>query len=129
MKVLCFQKVASQHSWGLSHVRSLQRRLRLRCHDLSCSALQQRLPSAPGSATPGAGWTEGPSVLSYLPSLLESVLTTLMVLVIFMRIERGVLRADSIEQVGTTLQETCDQVMQVSQRLASLIPHAVPRVS
>jgi hypothetical protein len=41
------------------------------------SALQQCLPSAPGSSTPGAGRTEGLSVLSYLPSLLESVLTAL----------------------------------------------------
>jgi predicted PurR-regulated permease PerM len=58
------------------------------------SAFQQGLPSAPGSATPGAGWTEGPSVLSYLPSLLESVLTALMVLVLvlFMLIEHGALR-------------------------------------
>ena len=41
----------------------------------------------------------------------------------------ALLRADGIEQVGTTLRETRDQVMQVSQRLASLIPHAVPRMS
>ena len=41
----------------------------------------------------------------------------------------ALLRADGIEQVGTTLRETRDQVMHVSQRLASLTPHAVPRVA
>lgn len=58
------------------------------------SAFQQGLSSAPGPATPGAGRTEGPSLLAYLPSLLESVLTALMVLVlvIFMLIEHGALR-------------------------------------
>jgi hypothetical protein len=38
------------------------------------------------------------------------------------------LRADGVEQVGTTLQDTRDQVMQVSQLLASHTPHAAPRV-
>jgi hypothetical protein len=38
------------------------------------------------------------------------------------------LRADGVEQVGTTLQATRDQVMQVSQRLASHTPHAAPHV-
>ena len=38
------------------------------------------------------GGAEGPSLLGFLPSLLESVLTALLVLVIFMLIERGVLR-------------------------------------
>jgi predicted PurR-regulated permease PerM len=41
----------------------------------------------------------------------------------------ALLRAEGIEQVGTTLRETCDQVMQVSQRLATFIPHAAPRVA
>jgi hypothetical protein len=41
----------------------------------------------------------------------------------------ALLRADGIEQVGTTLRETRDQVMHVSHRLASLTPHAVPRVA
>jgi hypothetical protein len=39
------------------------------------------------------------------------------------------LRTDGVEQVGTTLQETRDQMMQVSQLSASLTPPAAPRVS
>jgi hypothetical protein len=38
------------------------------------------------------------------------------------------LHADGIEQVGTTLQETHAQVMQVSQLSASRTPPAAPRV-
>ena len=34
------------------------------------------------------------------------------------------LRAEGIEQVGTTRRETRDQVMQGSQRLATFTPHA-----
>ena len=58
------------------------------------SALQQGSPSVPSPATPVAMRPEGPSLLGFLPSLLESVLTALMVLVlvIFMLIERGALR-------------------------------------
>ena len=38
------------------------------------------------------------------------------------------LHADGVEQVGTTLQETCDQVKLVSQLVASCTPPAAPRV-
>jgi len=57
-------------------------------------ALQQGSPSVPGPATPVAMRPEGPSLLGFLPSLLETVLTALMVLVlvIFMLIEHGALR-------------------------------------
>ena len=58
------------------------------------SALQPNSPSVPGSATSITTRPEGPSLLGFLPSLLQSVLTALMVLVlvIFMLIEHGALR-------------------------------------
>jgi predicted PurR-regulated permease PerM len=85
------------------------------------SAFQQRLPSAPGSATPVAGQTEGPSVLAYLPSLLESVLTALMVLVLvlFMLVEHGALR-DRLLTLGGygRLTLTTKALDEASQRLS-----------
>lgn len=41
----------------------------------------------------------------------------------------ALLRAEGIEQVGTTLRASRDQVMQVSQRLATLAPQAAPSVA
>jgi predicted PurR-regulated permease PerM len=56
--------------------------------------LQQGAPAAPTPTTPVPVQTEGPALLGYLPSLLETLLTAFMVLVlvIFLLIEHGPLR-------------------------------------
>jgi predicted PurR-regulated permease PerM len=58
------------------------------------TALQQGAPAAPAPTTPVAVQAEGPALLGYLPSLLETLLTAFMVLVlvIFLLIEQGTLR-------------------------------------
>jgi predicted PurR-regulated permease PerM len=58
------------------------------------SEFQSGTPAAPSLAAPVAVQAEGPSLLGYLPSLLETLLTALMVLVlvIFLLIEHGTLR-------------------------------------
>jgi predicted PurR-regulated permease PerM len=55
---------------------------------------QEGAPATPPPATPVPVQAEGPSLLGYLPSLLETILTALMVLVlvIFLLIEHGTLR-------------------------------------
>jgi predicted PurR-regulated permease PerM len=58
------------------------------------TALQQGAPATLQQGAPVSVQPEGPSLLGYLPSLLETVLTALMVLVlvIFLLIEHGTLR-------------------------------------
>ena len=65
------------------------------------TAGQSGAPTPPPTATPVPVQAEGPSLLGYLPSVLETVLTAVMVLVlvIFLLIEQGTLR-DRLLTVG-----------------------------
>ena len=65
------------------------------------TAGQPGAPTPPPTATPVPVQAEGPSLLGYLPSVLETVLTAVMVLVlvIFLLIEQGTLR-DRLLTVG-----------------------------
>jgi len=62
--------------------------------DVSTALQQQGAPATPPPATPVPVQAKGPSLLGYLPSVLETVLTAFMVLVlvIFLLIEHGTLR-------------------------------------
>ena len=65
------------------------------------TAVQPGAPATPPPATPVPVQAEGPALLGYLPSVLETVLTAVMVLVlvIFLLIEQGTLR-DRLLTVG-----------------------------
>lgn len=85
------------------------------------SVIEQQLPNPTGQAMPVAQLTEKKSVLIYLPSLLESALTGLMVmvLVIFMLVEQGDVRDRIIAFQGyARLTLTTKALDEVSRRIS-----------
>jgi predicted PurR-regulated permease PerM len=88
------------------------------------SELQPSTPAAPGSTPPATDSAVGPMLLGYLPSLLEAVLTGLMVLVlvIFMLIEHGALRDRLLSFSGYgRVTRTTKALDEASQRISSFL--------
>jgi predicted PurR-regulated permease PerM len=85
------QKIAQMRHAG---TRGVLGKVQDAVQDVSTALQQQGAPATPPPATPVPVQAKGPSLLGYLPSVLETVLTAFMVLVlvIFLLIEHGTLR-------------------------------------
>src|SRR4029453_16925891 len=85
------QKIAQMRHAG---TRGVLGKVQDAVQDVSTALQQQGAPAPPPPATPAPGRAKGPSLLGFLPSVVETVLTAFMVLVlvIFLLIEHGTLR-------------------------------------